>query len=138
MLLARLGDFRVKLRLASKTLVAFMVAAALSLSAAPADAHHSGAMFDMAHLITLTGVVTKVEWTNPHTFMYVNVENDKGVVEEWAIEINSPNFLRHNGWTSSTVSAGDTITCTGAPAKSGSKFMHGMTVELSSGVQLRS
>jgi len=95
-------------------------------------------MFDMAHLITLSGVVTKVEWTNPHTFMYVNVKNDKGVVEGWAIEINSPNFLRHNGWTSTTVNAGDTITCTGAPAKSGSKFMHGMTIQLSNGVQLRS
>jgi hypothetical protein len=91
-----------------------------------------------AHQIALTGVVTKVEWTNPHTFMYLNVKNDKGAIEEWAIEINSPNFLRHNGWTSSTVSAGDTIICTGAPAKSGSRFMHGMTIELSNGVQLRS
>jgi hypothetical protein len=117
---------------------AVLIACLLFLFATPARAHHSGAMFDMAHLITLTGVVTKVEWTNPHTFMYVNVKNDKGVVAEWAIEINSPNFLRHNGWTSTTVRAGDTITCTGAPAKSGSKFMHGMTIELSNGVQLRS
>lgn len=118
--------------------VAPLFATLVFLFAPQARAHHSGAMFDMAHQITLTGVVTKVEWTNPHTFMYLNVKNDKGVVEEWAIEINSPNFLRHNGWTSSTVSPGDTITCTGAPAKSGSRFMHGMTVELSGGVQLRS
>ncbi len=117
---------------------AVLVAGLLLLIAPPARAHHSGAMFDMAHLITLTGVVTKVEWTNPHTFMYVNVKSEKGVVEEWAIEINSPNFLRHNGWTSTTVNAGDTITCTGAPAKSGSKFMHGMTIQLSNGVELRS
>jgi hypothetical protein len=117
---------------------AILVACLLFLFAAPAHAHHSGAMFDMAHLVTLTGVVTKVEWTNPHTFMYVNVKNDKGLTEEWAIEINSPNFLRHNGWTSTTVNMGDTITCTGAPAKSGSKFMHGMTIQLSNGVQLRS
>jgi uncharacterized protein DUF6152 len=138
MLVARLGDFLVSLSLTSKMSAVFLIAAAWLLGAAPAAAHHSGAMFDMAHQITLTGVVTKVEWTNPHTFMYVNVKNDKGAVEEWAIEINSPNFLRHNGWTSSTVSAGDTITCTGAPAKSGSRFMHGMTVELSNGLQLRS
>jgi hypothetical protein len=118
--------------------VAPLIATLVLLSAPPVRAHHSGAMFDMAHQITLTGVVTKVEWTNPHTFMYLNVKNDKGVIEDWAIEINSPNFLRHNGWTSSTVSAGDTIICTGAPAKSGSRFMHGMTIELSSGVQLRS
>jgi DNA/RNA endonuclease YhcR with UshA esterase domain len=106
--------------------------------ATPAHAHHSGAMFDMARPITQTGVVTKVEWTNPHTFMYVNVKNDRGVVEEWAIEINSPNFLRHNGWTSTTINPGDSITITGAAAKSGSKFMHGTSVELSNGVQLRS
>ncbi len=133
-----LGDFVMKLCLAPGTPAAALIPAVLVLAAQPALAHHSGAMFDMAHLITLTGTVTKMEWTNPHTFMYVNVTNDKGVVEEWAIEINSPNFLRHNGWTSSTVSAGDTIICTGPPAKSGSKFMHGMTIELSSGVQLRS
>jgi uncharacterized protein DUF6152 len=151
MLKLRLGDFRIDIDMdralierlkvwncVVKTPPIFVIAAALTLSPLPAYAHHSGAMFDMAHQITLTGVVTKVEWTNPHTFMYLNVKNDKGAVEEWAIEINSPNFLRHNGWTSSTVSAGDTITCTGAPAKSGSRFMHGMTVELSNGVQLRS
>jgi hypothetical protein len=122
----------------TRSLVSVAVAGLLALCAEPALAHHSGAMFDMAHQITLSGVVTRVEWTNPHTFMYVNVKSEKGVVEEWAIEINSPNFLRHNGWTSTTISPGDTISCTGAPAKSGSKFMHGMTVELSNGVQLRS
>jgi hypothetical protein len=121
-----------------RSVTVVLLAGFLALFASPARAHHSGAMFDMAHLITVTGEVTKVEWTNPHTFMYVNIRNDKGVVEEWAIEINSPNFLRHNGWTSTTVNAGDTITCTGAPAKSGSKFMHGMTIQLSNGVQLRS
>jgi hypothetical protein len=121
-----------------RSVAVVLLAGFLALLASPARAHHSGAMFDMAHLITVTGEVTRVEWTNPHTFMYVNVKNEKGVVEEWAIEINSPNFLRHNGWTSTTVNAGDTITCTGAPAKSGSKFMHGVTVELSNGVQLRS
>jgi Family of unknown function (DUF6152) len=124
--------------LAKRPAVAVSAAVLLILFAIPARAHHSGAMFDMVHPITLTGVVTKVEWTNPHTFMYVNVKNDKGAVEEWAIEINSPNFLRHNGWTSTTINPGDSITITGAPAKSGSKFMHGTSVELSNGVQLRS
>src|SRR5579863_2693755 len=123
---------------AMRSVIIVLLAGILALFASPARAHHSGAMFDMVHLITVTGEVTRVEWTNPHTFMYVNIKNDKGVVEEWAIEINSPNFLRHNGWTSTTVNAGDTITCTGAPAKSGSKFMHGMTIQLSNGVQLRS
>ncbi|HXW63134.1 MAG TPA: DUF6152 family protein [Candidatus Acidoferrales bacterium] len=114
-------------------------AACLALGCAvSALAHHSGAMFDMQHLITLQGVVTRVEWTNPHAYFYLNVKDEKGVVEPWTVEINSPNFLKHNGWTSSTVNPGDTITCTGAPAKTGAKFMHGTMVELASGVQLRS
>jgi hypothetical protein len=114
-------------------------AASLVLWAAmPTRAHHSGAMFDMQHLITLKGVVTRVEWTNPHAFFYLNVKDENGAVQEWAIEINSPNFLKHNGWTSSTVNPGDTITCTGAPAKTGARFMHGTMVELASGVELRS
>jgi hypothetical protein len=115
------------------------ILAGLLLSCAmPVLAHHSGAMFDMQHQITLKGVVTRVEWTNPHAFFYLNVKGENGVVEEWAIEVNSPNFLKHNGWTSSTVNPGDTVTITGAPAKTGAKFMHGVMVELSSGVQLRS
>jgi len=116
-----------------------LLAVLVALLAAPVvTAHHSTAMYDMEHPSTFKGIVSRVEWTNPHGYIYLNVKNDKGSVDEWAMEINSPNFLRHNGWTSSTVSAGDTIICTGAPAKSGSKFMHGMSVELSSGVQLRS
>jgi hypothetical protein len=115
------------------------LAAGLTLSlGVSALAHHSGAMFDMQHLITLKGVVTRVEWTNPHAFFYLDVKDEKGVVDTWTVEINSPNFLKHNGWTSSTVNPGDTITCTGAPAKTGAKFMHGTMVELASGVQLRS
>ena len=149
MLWARLGGFRLGMlgegsnRTISRggvarALPSLVVLCALALASPPVLAHHSGAMFDMAHQITLTGVVTKVEWTNPHTFMYLDVKNDKGAAEPWAVEVNSPNFLRHNGWTSSTVSPGDTITVTGAPAKTGARFMHGMLVELSSGVQLRS
>jgi hypothetical protein len=61
---------------------AALAATLVFLSAAPGRARHSGAMFDMAHPITLTSVVTKVEWTNPRTFMYVNVKNEKGAVEE--------------------------------------------------------
>jgi hypothetical protein len=116
-----------------------ILAAGLALwCAVVAFAHHSGAMFDMQHLVTLKGVVTRVEWTNPHAFFYLEVKDENGVVEEWTIEINSPNFLKHNGWTSNTVNPGDTITCTGAPAKTGARFMHGTMVELANGVQLRS
>ena len=95
-------------------------------------------MFDMAHPVTVTGTVTKVEWMNPHAYMYLSVKDDKGALQDWAIEMNSPNFLKHNGWTSTTISAGDKIICTGAPARNGSRVMHATIVQLPNGLQLRS
>ncbi len=95
-------------------------------------------MYDMDHPTTLKGVVTRVEWTNPHGYIYLDVKNDKGETEEWAAEINSPNFLKHNGWTSTTVKPGDTITVTGGAAKSGAKTMRCTTVVLADGLTLRS
>lgn len=103
-----------------------------------AYAHHSVSMYDMDHPSTFKGVVTRVEWTNPHAYIYLNVKNDKGGVEEWAMEINSPNFLHHNGWTSTTVKPGDVITVTGGAAKSGAKTMRCTSVVLSDGTVLRS
>ncbi len=115
------------------------LAAMLLLAAAPAVyAHHSVSMYDMDHPSTFKGVVTRVEWTNPHAYIYLNVKNDKGGVDEWAMEINSPNFLRHNGWTSDTVKPGDVITVTGGAAKSGARTMRCTSVTLADGLVLRS
>jgi len=111
---------------------------ALLLSAGPAFAHHSVSMYDMAHPTTVTGTVTKLDWTNPHGYIYVDVKNEQEQVEHWAIEIDSPNFLKHNGWTSTTVKPGDTVTCTGGRAKNGALTMRCMTVKLSTGEVLRS
>jgi hypothetical protein len=118
--------------------LAAICALALLLFPVPVSAHHSGAMFDMAHPITVTGMVTKVEWMNPHAYMYLSVADDKGVPHDWAVEMNSPNFLKHNGWTSTTINAGDKIICTGAPARNGSRVMHATMVQLPNGLQLRS
>jgi hypothetical protein len=118
---------------------AVWIAGLLLLLAAPAaNAHHSTSMYDMEHPSTYQGVVTRVEWTNPHAYVYLNVKNDKGGVDEWAMEINSPNFLHHNGWTSTTVKPGDVIKCTGGAAKSGAKTMRCTTVVLADGTELRS
>jgi hypothetical protein len=95
-------------------------------------------MYDMAHPTTVSGLVTKLDWTNPHGYIYVDVKNDKGEMEHWSIEIDSPNFLKHNGWTSTTVKPGDTITCTGGRAKSGALTMRCTIVKLSDGSELRS
>jgi hypothetical protein len=127
----RIQDLRIK--------AAILLAAFVALLAAPVvSAHHSTSMYDMEHPSTFKGVVTRVEWTNPHGYIYLNVKNDKGGVDEWAMEINSPNFLRHNGWTSSTVKPGDEVTITGGAAKSGAKTMRCTSVTLADGTVLRS
>jgi DNA/RNA endonuclease YhcR with UshA esterase domain len=118
---------------------AIFLSALLLLVAVPAAyAHHSTAMYDMEHPSTFKGIVARVEWTNPHGYIYLNVKNDKGGVDEWAMEINSPNFLRHNGWTSDMVKPGDEITVTGGAAKSGAKTMRCTSVTLANGLVLRS
>jgi hypothetical protein len=110
----------------------------LAAAAPRALAHHSVSMYDMEHPTTLKGTVVRLEWTNPHGYIYLSVKSDKGEAVEWAVEINSPNFLKHNGWTSTIVKPGDTITVTGGAAKSGAKTMRCTTVVLADGLVLRS
>jgi len=78
-------------------------------------------MFDMVHQITLTGVVTKVEWTNPHTFLYLNVKDDKGVVSEWAFEAGTPSGMLRNGYKPSIIKAGTEVTIKGFRARDASQ-----------------
>jgi DNA/RNA endonuclease YhcR with UshA esterase domain len=115
-----------------------LVLVAVAALVRPALAHHSVSMYDMDHPTTLKGTVSRLEWTNPHGYIYVDVKDDKGQTVEWAVEINSPNFLKHNGWTSTTVKPGDVITVTGGAAKSGAKTMRCTTVVLGDGTVLRS
>jgi len=96
-----------------------LVIAALVIGAATLSAHHSFAVFDMSQQKTITGVVSKFEWTNPHTFIWVDVPNDKGVVESWAIEGMSPNYLGRRGWSKNSVKAGEKITVSVRPLKEG-------------------
>jgi hypothetical protein len=102
----------------------FLIAcAALAGLAASLDtglsAHHSFAVFDMTSEKTITGTVSKFEWTNPHTFIFVDAPNDKGVMETWAIEGMSPNYLGRRGWSKTSVKPGEKITVTVRPLKDG-------------------
>jgi hypothetical protein len=106
-------------------------------AAAPAAAHHSIAMYDTDELIAIEGVVTRVEWTSPHVFVFFEARQDDGTAVEWSMELDPPVLLRRYGWLRSTVEAGDTIKCTGAAAKSGAPAMRGAIVELEDGTQLR-
>jgi multidrug resistance efflux pump len=103
----------------------------------PAVAHHSfAAEFDAASPIDLTGTVTKVEWANPHTFFYIDVTNATGEVENWALEMGSPNGLMRRGWTRDSMKIGDTVTVTGSRAKDGSFKGNARSVTLAGGKRL--
>jgi len=108
-------------------------ALALAFVASAAVAHHSTAMFDMQHTITIKGTVTQFDWTNPHTFIYMEVPNAAGVAEKWGIEGMSPNYLNLNGWTRHTLKPGDKIDMQVHPLKDGRKGGFCSSVTLADG-----
>ncbi len=109
----------------------FMVAGLL-LAGTSLKAHHSfAAEFDSTKPIKLTGVVTKVEWTNPHVWFYVNVKDEKtGEVTNWGAEMGPPHGLQRRGWRRETLKIGEQVTVEGSLAKNGSKRMNARSVML--------
>ena len=107
----------------SRVLAVLVAAMALSAFAVPVFAHHSfAAEFDTAKPVNLTGVVTKVEWMNPHTYFYVDVKDaQSGKVTNWACEMGSPNGLTRQGWTRNTLKVGMVVSLEGTQAKDGTK-----------------
>ena len=103
------------------------------------SAHHSTSMYDSQNPVTITGIVKKFEWTNPHAFVYLEVKDEKtGKIVEWEVEMMSLNHLRGYGWTSKTVKPGDQLSATGAPAKSGAPSMIANRMKLADGREIRS
>src|SRR6185369_3276181 len=98
----------------------FVLGAALVLMAVvPVLAHHSPAAFDRTKEVKLTGVITGFKWTNPHSWIEMEVTNDKGVVEKWGVEMTSPTYLVRAGWKSTSVKPGDKVTITVNPVRTG-------------------
>jgi len=107
--------------------------AGLLVCAAPVTAHHSfAAEYDASKPITLTGAVTKIEWTNPHCFFYIDVKNETGTIETWAFELGNPNALLRNGWTPNSVKIGDEVTIEGTRAKDGALLGNARAMVLAS------
>jgi hypothetical protein len=109
----------------------------LLVSGLPVFAHHSGAaVFNSAKKFELKGVVTKVEWTNPHAHFFMDVKDSHDNVTNWNLELASPSILLRNGWTRTSLKAGDTVTVTGSPARDNSNFGIAQSIEFPDGHKL--
>lgn len=100
---------------------------------AAAQAHHSWAGYDGDHVVTVEGVVTRVEWASPHVVMLFTAPDDDGVAAEWTMEMDPPTLLNRYGLRHDTIAAGMTITITGVRARSGARMIRAVTLELADG-----
>ena len=114
------------------------LAAALWLLTIPVLAHHSfGAEYDGTKPVTLTGVVTKIEWTNPHTHFYLDVKDPKGIVSSWKFDGYPPSVLSRTGWKRDvTMKVGDTVTVFGWQARDGTNWAHSREITFRGGNKL--
>ena len=111
--------------------LSFFFGAALLLAAAPSMPHHSfAAVFDVGRPIELTGTVTRLQWTNPHAWIHVDVENADGNVEAWRIELLGINTLLKQGWTPGVLKPGDVISVEGFGTRDGSTAANASVVTL--------
>ena len=117
-------------------LSAALVASALAIGAIPAAAHHSFAVFDMQASKTVTGTVKRIDWTNPHIWIWMDVANDKGGMDVYGFEGMSPNYLNRRGWTRTTLKAGDKITVVYRPMRDGTNAGMFMSTKLADGTML--
>jgi hypothetical protein len=110
------------------------VAAVLLFPVMPAVAHHAfAAEFDAKKGIKVSGTITKLEWTNPHAWLYVDVKDESGKPTSWSFELGSPNGLIRQGWRRTSLKEGDQVTVEGFLAKDGSNTANAHSVTLPDG-----
>jgi hypothetical protein len=117
----------------NKIIVAFLLVLSGIAVSQPLYAHHSSSAYDMAHPVDMKGIVTNVDWGNPHVFIYMDMKDDKGGVEQWRVEGNSPNMLIRAGWKKEMIKVGDQLSVNGARAKNGAKDLRLISLTLANG-----
>lgn len=116
-----------------RAVFSIIVGAAWLLLAESALPHHSfSAEFDVNRPVKLTGAVTKIEWTNPHAWLFIDTEDDDGNVQSWAIELLGLNTLFRRGWTRDKVKSGDIVNVEGFGSRDGTNTANASTVTLES------
>jgi hypothetical protein len=120
-----------------RVLVGVIGVCSAAILALPAVAHHSTrAVFDRNDPIEVTGPVTKIEWMNPHIWLYVDTKDEKGAAVNWAFEMGNPNAMIRLGWKPNSLHVGDVITVTGSRARDKSNRAAVRTVVTSAGREL--
>jgi hypothetical protein len=113
------------------------IAAGLLVVGLPIFAHHSGAaVFDNTKKLDMKGVVTRVEWVNPHAHFYIDVTDANGKVTNWNLELASPSILIRNGWKRDSIKEGDVVSITGSRARDNSNFGIAQTIVFPDGRKL--
>ena len=113
------------------------IAAAALAGALPLAAHHAfAAEFDVNQPVKVKGTITKVEWVNPHAWLYVDVKGDDGKVVNWRFELGAPNAMVRLGWKKDSVPAGLEVSITGFRAKNGENVGNGRSIILPDGKEL--
>jgi hypothetical protein len=114
-------------------LLTFAVLAGLLMVSGPLSAHHGAMAYDTTKLTTVKGTATDFQFINPHVMISVEAKDDKGKIETWLAEANSPNVLSRHGWSRDMIKPGDQITVIGNRAKNGSNTLRLQKVVLSNG-----